>query len=171
MILEDKKMMQAVKFYLNKLITENDSIFIINALDSSNFDIKQDNGIYNIKVNYKKEKDTKEESIKIISTFSKDRIELHIDEKIKGMFNDNEIIDSSYTKERYALYEVTGKDIVLNYKQSYNYSLTTKDNKTSSFTPVEVDEKVDLEFIQGENNLLTNYQNIRYKNRNKVLKK
>ncbi len=165
----DKNLMKALTFYLNKLITENDSLFIINALEKSNFDIKQEDDKYIVKINYMDLQ--KKELFKVDSTFEKDRIEITIKEKTTGIFNDNDIVDSSYLKERYALYNSIDKDITLNFKQNYSFTTTNKEGHTSNIELINTEDKVELEFIQGENNLISNYKNIRYKKKNKVLTK
>ncbi len=165
----DKSLMKALTFYLNKLITENDSLFIINALENSNFDVKKDNDKYIVKINYVDL--PKKELFKVDSTFEKDRIEIFIREKTTGLFNDDEIVSSSYLKERYALYESVDKDITLNFKQNYSFTTTNQEGHTSNIELINTEDKVELEFIQGEHNLISNYDNIRYKKKDKVLTK
>lgn len=161
----EREIIEAAKFYLNKLITENDSHFIITALEKSNYDVKKEDGYYRVKSKYK----NKDEILSASCRFSPKNIEIFIKEENKGLFNDHEIIDSSYTKERYALYEVHDNIIDLNYKQSYVYHLTTSDGNSTTINPVNVEENIKLEFVRGENNLLKNYNNIVEKSKGKVL--
>ena len=56
MTLDDKQIIKTVKFYLNKLITENDSTFIIDALSKSNFNIQKEDDSFIVKVKYQPKK-------------------------------------------------------------------------------------------------------------------
>ena len=167
MTLDDKQIIKTVKFYLNKLITENDSTFIIDALSKSNFNIQKEDDSFIVKVKYQPKKNN---SFIVDSTFSSDRIEISIKEKQTDQLKDIDITDSTLLKERYALYEVDNNEINLNYSQSYTYNITSKDNNTVILNPINTEEDIKLEFIDGEPNLLTNYPNIRIK-RSKVLVK
>ena len=167
MTLDDKQIIKTVKFYLNKLITENDSTFIIDALSKSNFNIQKEDDTFIVKVKYQPKKNN---FFIVDSTFSSDKIEISIKEKQTDQLKDIDITDSTLLKERYALYEVDNNEINLNYRQSYTYNITTSDNNIVSLNPINTEEDIKLEFIDGKPNLLTNYPNIRIK-RNKVLVK
>ena len=167
MTLDDKQIIRTVKFYLNKLIAENDSTFIIDALSKSNFNIQRDGETYIVKVKYQSKKN---DSFIVDSTFSTDRIEISIEEKQIDQLKDIDITNSVLLKERYALYELEDNEIKLNYKQRYTYNLTTKDDTTVSLNPINTEEDIKLEFIGGEANLLTNYPNIRMKKKKVLVK-
>ena len=168
MSLEDKKIIEATKFYLNKLISENDSSFIIEALERSNFIISKEEDIYKVRVKYESQYSRKE-TIIVNSTFSPNRIEINTEEKNNNFFNDCDIRDGSYFKERYALYELNGDEVDLKYTQSYTYRLTDNKGNVTNINPVNIEDNLKLEFKSGEKNLLTNYNNLRIKEKNKVL--
>ncbi len=163
----EKDVIEAAKFYLNKLITENDSHFVITALEKSSYDVKKEKDYYKVKSKFK----YKDETLSSIGIFSPNKIELFIREENKGFFDEREIVDSSFLKERYALYETEENQINLKYKQSYIYTMTAKDGNVSTFNPINVEDEIKLEFITGENNLLTNYTNIVEKSKDRVLTK
>ncbi|MBQ6539231.1 MAG: hypothetical protein IJL76_03020 [Bacilli bacterium] len=167
MPITEREIIEAAKFYLNKLITENDSKFIIVALEKSTYNVKKEGDTYKVKSSFK----VKEDIITSTGTFSPNHIEIFINEENRGIFNDHEIVDSSFCKERYALYDVKDNIIDLKYKQSYVYNMTTKDGTTSTLNPINYEDAITLEFINGENNLLTNYLNIKEKSKDRVLTK
>ena len=48
----NKQIIEMTKHFLNKLITENDSLFILTVLNKSNFDIKKEDNKYLYKITY-----------------------------------------------------------------------------------------------------------------------
>ena len=161
----NKQVIEMTKHFLNKLITENDSLFILTVLNKSNFDIKKDDNNYYVKIRHT----SNNEEFKVNAVINEDQIEININEQTTNLFNDKEIVDSKCTKERYAYYEVLGDEVYLRYKQKYTYTITNQNNETSTMSPVNIEENCILEFTKGEPNLLTNYENVKMKHLGKKL--
>lgn len=161
----NKQVIEMTKHFLNKLITENDSLFILTILNKSNFDIKKEDNNYLVKITHI----SNNEEFKVNAIFNQEQIEININEKTNNLFNDKEITDSNCTKERYAYYELLGDEVYLRYKQKYTYTITNQNNETTTMSPVNVEENCILEFTKGEPNLLENYQNIKMKHLGKKL--
>ena len=145
---EYKTVKDALDYYMNDLITEKEANFYDKVMKLSKTYINKDKDYYIVLRKYKLEENNESRVFQLIGKFKEDEITINIDERVlQG--------ELDYSRIRYGKYTI--EDNSIKKESSHLYYVILNEN----IIPIEDGLWTEEEkFLTGENNLLTNYNNI-----------
>ena len=145
---EYKKIKNALDYFMNDLITEKEANFYDRVIKESNTYINKDKDYYIVLRKYQLVENNEKREFQLIGKFKEDEITINIDENITQNNLD-------FSRIRYGKYSI--EDNIIKKEYSHLYYVIMNDN----LIPIEdVVWTKEEKFSTGENNLLTNYDNI-----------
>ncbi len=146
---EFRTIREAVDFYMQDIITEKGSLFYNLVQQSNNISIVKENDSYLIVKKVKYEEQDEKRNFILVGKLKEDEVFVNIDETIsQGPYNYERIRRGNYTINE-------DNTIKKEYSHLYTMSIDDKEIPIQDGTWV-VEEK----FTTGENNLISNYENI-----------
>lgn len=145
---EYKTINEAINYYIEDLVSENDSLFYNVVLQSKRISIQKDEESYLVIKRIKMEEGTEKRDFLLSGVLTKNQVDIVIDEKAEqGQYN--------YERIRQGNYHIDGNTIIKEYNHDYNIIVDDKKILIDGGSWIEEDS-----FSKGEKDLISNCKNI-----------